>query len=1806
MASRVTTEILAMKFDARSFKAGIESTIQYVDKMKTALTFTKPIKEFDDLDRAAQRFVAFEVLGLKAEKMVKSVSAMVVASGILISKTVSSALSGLNTLFQEAVMQPMKDGMAEFELQMGSIQTILANTKSKGTGLGEVTAALDELNQYADLTIYNFGEMTRNIGTFTAAGVDLDQSVLGIKGIANLAAISGSNSQQASTAMYQLSQAISTGTVKLMDWNSVVNAGMGGEVFQNALVQTALVADDVSASTKSMLQDIVSGERSFRDTLQEGWLSADVLLDTLSQFTGDMTDAELAAMGFNEEEIRGIQELADTAVDAATKVKSVSQIIDVYKEALGTGWADTWKLIFGDFYEARDLFTSISEALGDVISSSAEKRNEMVEMWAVGGGRSAAIQAFWEFVRAVQNVSTAMRDAWEDIFPPVEAWQRGRDLVTVTRSIRDFLTKIADGLEKADRFKDFIRGIAAGFDILKMAAKALIIPFEGSGETVTKVLDGLMNILSRFGDWVVGLREKIIENNTFEVWIREAMEWLAEAKTTLEGFINTFLNLKPVKAFVDWLGKLEKQDAIDFFDKLGKTVDKLRGYFRTIKFEIRRFLDVMGDLKTVKLLSTYLKILDFSPIIDSLKGLGGVLKKVFPSLGEAFSDSFGGKDVVGTWIKRILSLDDAFSTSKLFTPDGVSLAKKSIGLVGKAIEKLTGFAEGFLGFAGTFIEGLGSAYTAISEFIDKIFVYVGPQLNKLLDHFITGGLKLVEGILNTFSKMDWSEVGTAINTGLFSALMGGVGLAITKFLTTDWIGDFKAAFLGETSLGGRLDQLFAPFKALEGVLTSYQQNIKADTLQKIAIAIGVLALSVIGLSFIDPGRLAVATAAIGALLVELFGSSSLTKTLSTKEAAKASGILISLSGALLLLSSSVSKMGQLDPDEIERGLLAISASLTALVVATREFGGGKGKKIISSSIAMVIMAEALIILAGAVWLFGHMDMVTLENGLAGVGVALAEFAGFSRLVNSKGVLKSAIATGVLAAAVGILTIAVKRFGEMDPAVLEQGLLSVAAGLGELVLATQGMPKDSELKAGSLLVLSGALVVMSYALQTLSVLSWDDIARGLTAIAGTLTLMVVALDLMTGTIAGSVALVIASGAIVIMSYALTQFAELDWEDLAKGLVAVGGSLALLVIGLELMTTALPGAAALLVASFAMMILAGVIERLGTLGWEVMLTGLAGLAAVLAILGVAAALMTPVIPSLMALAIAIGIIGIAFGAIGVGIGIAAAGISMFLLAFVAFLEIVLTEGGKLIEFLPQIGEAIIETVVAMIVKLGESVPLLVEAAENLIRGFLSAVVNVTPDIITSIFTLIGTLLDELSAHTEEFTLKGGQILTDFLNGVAENLDDVIVAAADVVIAFMDGLSEKLPDLVDASFDFIEAFLDAMTAAIDEKLPDLIKKFNALGLSLVKGLIAGILGGIPDSIEAAKDIGQSVLDSVAKIWDAHSPSRKATALGQYFTVGLMNGFLGEEGSLEAAMLAMINEVLKVFASRVDDFELIGTVYARKFLVGYVLMFKKEGNVIVELMRMLLDKLIPYSKNYEKLGYDYAYALLLGFDKTVIMNYDMWILILEELLLELRTVLPLFIQLGEAQATAIVDGFLLKEAYLREKMLAVLAMAAAILSTTMKQFYYVGTNIVDSIAQGIRDNTASAIAAAQALVDGINSALDGINSPDLPGSGGSGGSGGGSGPYGSTYIPVVSSGTLGVRGFRAVSSRVKSSASSVAYSSSVGSIGSQASNLTHGENEATVTFVQNNYSPKPLDPIEIYRQTNNQISRLRRSKLG
>ena len=514
MSKTVDEKVVEMRFDNAQFERNVTTSMGTLDKLKKALNFKDSSKSLETVSAAAKK-VDMSGLYNGVETVRMKFSALEVMAVTALANITNSAVNAGKRMISALTIQPVKDGFAEYETQMNAVQTILANTQKEGTNVKMVNAALDDLNHYADKTIYNFTEMTRNIGTFTAAGVKLGTSVSSIKGIANLAAVSGSTSQQASTAMYQLSQAIAAGTVKLMDWNSVVNAGMGGQVFQDALIRTS---EHLQTGAKAA----IAAKGSFRESLQTGWLTTEVLTQTLDQFsTAADTQEEYEAavkkfvdQGYSKEEAKQMADMAKTAGDAATKVKTFSQLIDTLKEALGSGWTETWRTVIGDFEEARELWTSVSNILSDAINKSSDARNAIVKEWADLGGRTAMIDSFRNAFNALLSVTTPIKEAFNYVFPPATAKQ----LLKITENVRNMTAKMRLSDSAAAKLEKTFEGL---FSIVSIGTKII----GGIGSAILKLatskgVSSLASHLLNLGAAIGEVISKMNQNGFNSKWIR--------------------------------------------------------------------------------------------------------------------------------------------------------------------------------------------------------------------------------------------------------------------------------------------------------------------------------------------------------------------------------------------------------------------------------------------------------------------------------------------------------------------------------------------------------------------------------------------------------------------------------------------------------------------------------------------------------------------------------------------------------------------------------------------------------------------------------------------------------------------------------------------------------------------------------------------------------------------------------------------------------------------------------------------------------------------------------------------------------------------------------------------------------------------------------------------------------------------------------------------------------------------------------------------------------------------------------------
>ena len=1105
--SSIDERVVKMRLDNSQFEQGINKTSGLLSKLKQALNLDKSVESINNVDKAVSG-VSFNPLTSGLQGVQSGFNAMGAVAFSVLNRMTNAAIDAGKSI-TNALTASVRDGFAEYETQMNAVQTILANTQSKGSTIDDVNSALDTLNTYADKTIYNFTEMTRNIGTFTAAGVDLQTSVDSIKGIANLAAVSGSSSAQASQAMYQLSQAIAAGKVQLMDWNSVVNAGMGGEVFQNALKRTA---ENFGTNVDGMIQKY----GSFRESLTEGgWLTTDVLTETLKQLSGAYTEADLVSQGYTEEQAKQIVQLANTAEGAATDVKTFSQLIDTTKEALGSGWTNTFEIIFGDFEEAKELWSSVANVISDVVNRSSESRNNLLQGWKDLGGRTELIEGLSNVFESLGKVLSTVGNAFRKVFPPTTSQQ----LMDITKAFASFTESLVPSESTLNKIGRVAEGVFSVFDIGVQAVKAVgeAISTAFGSDSMGSLLNNLLDIAAGFGDWLVGLDNSIKQFGIFE----GAAKKVGTSVSNVLGMFNSFT------------GRISSMGSA--IGSIASTIgDTLGGAFERVK-------NVISDVLTW--------------ITDNISG------------GDIFAGLAGGgiflaaQKIGGAFDKIKEVFEDLFGNGAEKLKKGAGVFDEILGGLQESLNAFTGSVKAF-----TLVEIAGSIALLVDS-MEKIAALSGGE--------VVGGVSAIGGLMTELNislksitkTMKGVKTTDLIKTGAalieFAKAVDMLANAMSTIGNLNWDEIAK----GLTGMGGAMAELVAAAKGLSyakvdlktaGSLIAMAQAVKmvADPLKKL----GSMSWDQVGKGLSAMGGALTEMGTVTGLLGR-FGKHNISAAVSMVITAKSLGDIADAFGSF----------SSYDWGEIGRGLTAMGGALGEVGLVTGALGKLAGFSGILGSGSIYITVQSLGDIAKVFGEFTQYDWGEIGRGLTAMGGALGEvglvtgalgkLAGFSGIIGGGSILITAQSLGDIASAFG-------SFTQYDWGEIGRGLTAMGGALTEVGVVSGALGKLAGLSgiigSGSIVLTAQGLGDIAQAFNSFSQYSWDEIGRGLVAMGGALGEVAVVSGAL-GKLAG-LSGIIGAGTINLtvqgldeIAQAFNSFSQYSWDEIGRGLVAMGGAM-----------------------------------------------------------------------------------------------------------------------------------------------------------------------------------------------------------------------------------------------------------------------------------------------------------------------------------------------------------------------------------------------------------------------------------------------------------------------------------------------------------------------------------------------------------------------------------------------------------------------------------------------------------------------
>ena len=1315
MSTTVDNRVVEMQFDNRQFEKNVNTSLSTLDRLKQALNFDKSSKNLTNFANSAGKFnldgIATAVDGISSR-----FNALGIVGITALQRITNAAITTGKNVVEALTIDPVKTGLEEYETKINAIQVIRANDHS--ASMEQISSALNELNTYADKTIYNFAQMTSNVGKFVAQGLGVEEAANAVKGMANLAAASGASPQDMARATYQMSQALG-GVIRKIDVNSLRNANMWTTTLKDTLM-------DVARAENVAIDEMIEKKGTLEETLEEGWLTGEMFTKAMNIYSGVYDDAQLKAMGFNDQQIAKFQEIAKTAEEAATRVKTFSQLWDTLKENVQSGWTQSWEHVIGNFEEAQQLWTDVSNILADFTNKSADARNDLLAAWKDSGGRNYLIQAMLNSLYGLLYVVDTVKQAFSDIFPPITADR----LVELTMQFRDFTRSLMLSDESAATLRTVMGGI---FSIAKIGT-----------QVISAVIGGIRGLLGVFSPITSAIGNVIV----------------------------AFSSL------------------ITAYAKTGDAGNKLASGFKTV--------------------------IDFIQ-----KNFGGVIQKA--------------ADVINKFASMLLNKSRSMSKGKGMFNSITKSAEELTDKLNPLTKVIDIVKKGF--------DGIKKGFSAIGPGIIKVLELLGGAFDTLFN-----------SIVNAFKNADMNTALNFVKTGLLAGLAVGLKNLVDKIASP--------AKTFKDLIGGIQDTLGSIGDAFE----SFTEKAKAGLILKIGIAVGILALALIALSGIPTGDLAKALGAITALFGELFGMLALMEKFlgdaKFKGATKIAVIMIGLSIAVSLLSGALRKLASIDVTDLGKGLLAITVLLgemTGAVMLLGNFGG----KIQTSALAMVAFAASIRILVGAVAALGQLDPEQLLKGLFAVGTLMLEISTFMMLAQYG---KLGISTGLgliaMAASLLIMEKAVEKFGALNLETIGKGLLSVGGMLLIVAGAMKLMPATLPLTATGLILVGAALSVMSKALQSFGGMSMPEIGKGLLTLAGSLVILSVALNLMTGTLGGSAALLIASAALAVLAPTLQTLGEMKLAEIGKALLTMAGAFTILGVAALVLTPLVPvilglGAGLLLISAAVAVA-------------SVALTGLAVAFTALATAGpLAVTAITAMIPLILS---------------SIGEGFAA------LIAAIAQNAVTIANGFK-------------DILVAIVTAIGEAIPTIVNTAMQLLSALLNTFLQYVPQMVDAGLQLITGILQGIAANIQGIVEAAIDVVVNFIEGIASKLPDIIQAGFDMMISFINGLADAVRTNTQPLIDAVNNMFDAVVEAAVQFITDSVGRFIQAGKDAAAGLIEGIGSGISGVAGAAVDLGKGALKGLSDAVGWNSPWKKTLEAGEDAPKGLALGIRSESAVAEAA---------------------------------------------------------------------------------------------------------------------------------------------------------------------------------------------------------------------------------------------------------------------------------------------------------------
>ena len=1464
MSTQVDTRVVQMKFDNKRFEQNIKQTTNSIEKLKKTSNFSKTQKAFQSLETETTK--ATKSTNMLADAMGK-VSMKTLALGTIVvtamQRITNKVLDTGKAIVSALTIDPVKTGLDEYELKIRSIQTILSNTKKwyqssdymeESSGnvntaqaladakqLQDVNDILDELNIYADKTIYNFAQMTDNIGKFVAQGLSVEQAGKAVQGMANLAAASGASASDMARATYQMSQALG-GTIRKIDWNSLRNANMATVTLKDTLVEIARME---GIDVKKMMDET---GKAFEDTLESGWLTGDIFTEAMQVYSGVYSEAELLAKGYSEETTKNFLKIAKDAEEAATKVRTLTQLKDTLKEGAQSGWTETWETVIGDFNEATDLWSMIYNKGDALIQKIAKDRNDRLKEWrgmiqvakfdengqvmkdeegnvkmvwrsykdltdaqkewygearlaeeeALGkfqDGRTMLINGLKNIATAISKIVTVINKAWRAVFPR----KTGEQLRDATKAFEEFTQKLIpseDALNKLQKILEKVFGaIRNVFVIAKKIIAAVVKPLLPLLQLLAKIIVDVLSVIAGIGK---PTKDASDEMSAFD----KALQKVSSAISFVVSKIIALYNWLANKGFLE-------------------TLKKIGAGFVTVFTAIKNV--VVGVWNAIK------------PVITKIKD--NFVKMVKETTGEDIKNAFlsgGIAAVVIAFAKMLLNIAGSFKSVKGII-DGFKDVIDEIGNTLKTFQKAVKTAA--------LLNTAKAIVMLVASIVVLALIPVQPLVKACTVILILAATIVAAGVaLSKFS----GDIGVkgVIKLSAFMVAFGLAAMAMAAACA-------KIAKIPSDSYYRAIDGVKSVFLLLLGLVyvilkqTSSKgydpNNVKEvtklmKTIMGLVVVFAAVMLVLGKAEWKTLGRGAVGLlSVIGIITLAIAGLVGLAKMKGMRSTSvkTAANTLSQLTGMIVTLSLVLIVLGRQSWKQYARGIAGLTSIMGALMLmllglhALAKIKSVSPSKIQNLTASLAAITAMVIALAGIVIILGLIPWKILGRGLAGlVGlfvILISTFAGLAAIskikINPKRIGVVTACLFAITLMLVALTPLVAILGVLPTQVLIKGLATISVIFGLLI--------------GSLVVIGKASKIGKNQAKNMK-----QMTRALAVLAG---------------------------AVFTLAKVVAYLGQLDPKQMIQGLIGMGvilgGLIAVLLIvskvgGDPKKILAITGA--ILGVAVAMLVMAAAAQAFAQVSFTDILKSLAAVGLVMiALVGLAAIASIPVLGKTFL--IALGLIAVAVLAVAAAMYIMAAAVGLLADGLMKMYEA--------INMFATIDSASIDTFKEKVKSLMELIPEAAKTIGEAIIGLLIGVIQSLPQLGETLLQVLPTLIEQ---------------------------------AFQALLMFLDGLIKHVPEILEKLFELIEKLVVGIVIGIPKMIirinKALAEEFKKMAHDLWEGFKLGIKEKAEKIKEDIKKPFETVVGWVKGVFDSHSPSRVFKSIAgdvvDGFAIGLDDG--------------------------------------------------------------------------------------------------------------------------------------------------------------------------------------------------------------------------------------------------------------------------------------------------------------------------